>query len=339
MVACAPNDGQTAVPFYAQRIPVQQRRARVSCGTLAVAAIAAGAPRIGVLPSFWWLASPRPEPSRSRCSSTGAAAPGGVVAVGTPPPPLAATACRASAACLHRTPSRVRLACHCRRPRRTVCRSRGSWMASRHLFAARRLDRRSRGRVVYLGAASSLWPRLPAGDEPHYLVIAQSLLRYHDLQIENNHTRGDYHEFFAPRSNPTTCAAASTARSTRFTRLVFPRWSLPSLRCSGIAARRTAGAALRGGDWTRMDRDLAPDRACGRELVRVGDGRPHRAVRVRDIHGVPRRPRRINRDGGCSRDAPGEPRRRSVSCCARARRSPCCRGCTPVLPCRPGRSG
>jgi hypothetical protein len=42
-----------------------------------------------------------------------------------------------------------------------------------------------------------LWPRLPAGDEPHYLVIAQSLLRDHDLQIENNHTRGDYHEFFA----------------------------------------------------------------------------------------------------------------------------------------------
>ena len=33
---------------------------------------------------------------------------------------------------------------------------------------------------------------MPAGDEPHYLVITQSLMRDGDLQIENNHTRGDY---------------------------------------------------------------------------------------------------------------------------------------------------
>lgn len=36
----------------------------------------------------------------------------------------------------------------------------------------------------------------PAGDEPHYLVIAQSLWRDGDLRIENNHTRGDYREYF-----------------------------------------------------------------------------------------------------------------------------------------------
>jgi hypothetical protein len=36
----------------------------------------------------------------------------------------------------------------------------------------------------------------PGGDEPHYLVITQSLLRDGDLKIENNHRRGDYREYF-----------------------------------------------------------------------------------------------------------------------------------------------
>jgi hypothetical protein len=36
----------------------------------------------------------------------------------------------------------------------------------------------------------------PAGDEPHYLVIAQSLWRDGDLKIENNHQRGDYREYY-----------------------------------------------------------------------------------------------------------------------------------------------
>jgi hypothetical protein len=36
----------------------------------------------------------------------------------------------------------------------------------------------------------------PSGDEPHYLVIAQSLWRDGDLKIENNHKRGDYREYY-----------------------------------------------------------------------------------------------------------------------------------------------
>jgi hypothetical protein len=47
-------------------------------------------------------------------------------------------------------------------------------------------------------AASQLThtPVFPGGDEPHYLVIAQSLWRDGDLKIENNHTRGDYAEYY-----------------------------------------------------------------------------------------------------------------------------------------------
>jgi hypothetical protein len=36
----------------------------------------------------------------------------------------------------------------------------------------------------------------PAGDEPHYLIIAQSLWREGDLRIANNHERGDYREYY-----------------------------------------------------------------------------------------------------------------------------------------------
>ena len=40
------------------------------------------------------------------------------------------------------------------------------------------------------------------GDEPHYLVIAHSLLVDRDLKIENNHARGDYRAFFGGPLKP-----------------------------------------------------------------------------------------------------------------------------------------
>ena len=42
-----------------------------------------------------------------------------------------------------------------------------------------------------VATAWSVAPRVPGGDEPHYLVITQSLLSDGDLRIENNHARGD----------------------------------------------------------------------------------------------------------------------------------------------------
>lgn len=40
------------------------------------------------------------------------------------------------------------------------------------------------------------------GDEPHYLVITHSIVADHDLEIGNNHERGDYHAFFSDRLRP-----------------------------------------------------------------------------------------------------------------------------------------
>lgn len=55
------------------------------------------------------------------------------------------------------------------------------------------------------GAAASKLTRtvlFPAGDEPHYLVMAQSLISDGDLKIENNHQRGDYREYFPQDLEP-----------------------------------------------------------------------------------------------------------------------------------------
>ncbi|MBL8138460.1 MAG: hypothetical protein JNL48_17690 [Acidobacteria bacterium] len=54
--------------------------------------------------------------------------------------------------------------------------------------------------VVFAAVALAAWgvarPRVPAGDEPHYLVITQSLLRDGDLRIENNHRAEHYLEYY-----------------------------------------------------------------------------------------------------------------------------------------------
>jgi hypothetical protein len=56
--------------------------------------------------------------------------------------------------------------------------------------------------MLYAGTAWRLAPLVPGGDEPHYLIIAQSLWRDGDLRIENNHQRGDYLEYFGGALRP-----------------------------------------------------------------------------------------------------------------------------------------
>ncbi|MEP7307132.1 MAG: hypothetical protein ABJA98_16590 [Acidobacteriota bacterium] len=55
---------------------------------------------------------------------------------------------------------------------------------------------------LYIAGAWAVSPHLPAGDEPHYLVITQSLLRDGDLKVENNYLRREYREFYAGDLQP-----------------------------------------------------------------------------------------------------------------------------------------
>jgi hypothetical protein len=50
--------------------------------------------------------------------------------------------------------------------------------------------------LAYASAALAVSSRIPTGDEPHYLVITQSLWHDGDLRIENNHLRGDYLAYY-----------------------------------------------------------------------------------------------------------------------------------------------
>jgi hypothetical protein len=56
--------------------------------------------------------------------------------------------------------------------------------------------------VIYLLAGWQLSAFLPAGDEPHYLVIADSLRYDGDLKIENNHRAHHYFEYFQGEMKP-----------------------------------------------------------------------------------------------------------------------------------------
>ena len=169
----------------------------ISFGTLGVTTADAGGSRVGVLPSPWWLlatiaivalAAVAAGSRRARVLWLSAI----VVLAWLPlPVPLAAfmwagplrwwvwTAIAVAAA----APALRRLAAS--RAFGALADPRRAPLIAAVLAAA-----------VYLVAAWQIAPQLPGGDEPHYLIIAQSLLRDGDLRIENNHARGDYSDYF-----------------------------------------------------------------------------------------------------------------------------------------------
>jgi hypothetical protein len=84
-----------------------------------------------------------------------------------------------------------------------------AWRAHHERGATLLADPRRAPWIVAVGVAAfalvswrSLQPRVPSGDEPHYLVIAQSLLHDGDLRIENNHRDEQYLAYFGGLLRP-----------------------------------------------------------------------------------------------------------------------------------------
>ena len=170
----------------------------VSFGTLAVTSGTAGGSRVGLLPSLWWLAA-------AFALLVSVALVGGgrrVRLLWLSSPLLAAWLPMPvpAAAMIWTGPLRwwvwTAIAAAMTAPAAIDAARAGRFRA---LADPRRapLVAGALAAVIFLLVAWRIAPQLPAGDEPHYLVIAQSLLKDGDLKIENNHARGDYHEYFA----------------------------------------------------------------------------------------------------------------------------------------------
>ncbi len=87
--------------------------------------------------------------------------------------------------------------------------------------------------LAYLAGARLLSDRLPNGDEPHYLIITESLLRDGDLQIQNNHEQADYVPFYGNQLAPHYVARGLNGQ-------------MYSVHAPGVAAFVSPGFALAG---------------------------------------------------------------------------------------------
>jgi len=177
-----------------------------SSGTLALSDAAAAAVRSGILPAPWWLAAgilaalalawiTRLSPDRARPLFFSLIVCVPWLPVRLPPAALLWTGPVEYGVWIAVAVAMAAAGGPGGRSPRTIVR----WLsapvpASRAAFAL--------ALTIYLAAAGQLAWILPDGDEPHYLIIAQSLWRDGDLQIENNHTRGDHFEYVDRETAP-----------------------------------------------------------------------------------------------------------------------------------------
>ena len=125
--------------------------------------------------------------------------------------------------------------------------------------------------AIFAFAAWQVSPSVPGGDEPHYLVITQSLLLDGDLKIENNHKRGDYQVYYAGRLAPHYIRRGANGEIYSIHAPGVSALVAPAFAIGGIPRRRAVSARDRGvRQRARMARRLAGVGAAVGGLVRMG---------------------------------------------------------------------
>jgi hypothetical protein len=90
--------------------------------------------------------------------------------------------------------------------------------------------------VLLFGASALALSRsglFPGGDEPHYLVITQSLLADHDLRVENNYVQQDYAAYFDGDLPPHTIAPGRNGAMYSVHPVGLPLLAAPAFAAAG----------------------------------------------------------------------------------------------------------
>ena len=95
-----------------------------------------------------------------------------------------------------------------------------------------------RGALVFGAAAWQLTgtPFFPSGDEPHYMVMTQSLLTDGDLRIEDNHQRQEYRAYFNRELRPDYLTRGVDGQIYSVHPVGLPVLALPASRSADIPA-------------------------------------------------------------------------------------------------------
>ena len=158
-------------------------------------------------------------------------------------------------------------------------------------------------------AAALVWvrPRVPAGDEPHYLVITQSLLRDGDLRIENNHQQEHYLEYYDSALKPDFMQRGADGEIYSIHAPGVSVLVLPGFALAGYpGAVATVIVVIGRGPGGSLAGRLLAHRLSGCGVGGVGSARGVGADRVARLHGLSRFGGRGGGHGG--RPRPGRAR-------------------------------
>jgi len=144
--------------------------------------------------------------------------------------------------------------------------------------------------VVFIGARTLIADRLPTGDEPHYLLLTQSMVHDRDLDVENNYTQRDYAPYYSGDLEPHWYVRGVGNRGILYHLPGVSALIAPAL-CSGIGGSGgLAGASGRGGHGAGLAVRPCAHRRRRFSVVRLGDGIADPAARGAGGDGLPDAP-------------------------------------------------